>query len=560
VISYVPGGKYFVFGMRELPFLKGGGETEGEADPHEGGTESEEKQDGRSGITVLFGWFDEDNDGFPDVVTLDEGGEISGIGITLSPRPPVFPPKPEVHGRLVFDFNTTTPGNDAQTEVSGIGASREVKVALYAEGIPPITGYSLSVAFWPTDLEFVNVRDSAEGEPNILASDGRQILSLSRVVEGRNQRVVEFGATVAGRPSREVAARVGNGLLGVFTFQTTATFSVSKVTEVVVVEARFNGPEGLVPVRLRAVAVINPVKTALIGDFDNNGKVDFQDFLLFSGAFAQDPPDLRFDIGGPGGTPDGLVNFDDFFIFAKHFGEASGAGKVAILPYLSEGRGLMMAEVDGDGVVTLDVGLEGSQDVTGYGFQVEYDPSQVSFVEAQSVKSGSPLFLVSAKVPGTVNVARGSLTDAEGTLVRLRFRTVGTFDQTVFRMSEGIVLDATGQFFLLGMMPEVAVRSIPERYSLAQNTPNPFNPETSIAYDLSTDGRVRLTVYGIGGQLVRTLVDADQPAGRYTVRWDGKDDAGHPVASGVYFYRVESVPGRTGAGSFSAVKRMMLIK
>ncbi|MBI4530345.1 MAG: hypothetical protein HY709_02385, partial [Candidatus Latescibacteria bacterium] len=97
-------------------------------------------------------------------------------------------------------------------------------------------------------------------------------------------------------------------------------------------------------------------------------------------------------------------------------------------------------------------------------------------------------------------------------------------------------------------------------YTLAQNAPNPFNPATSIAYDLPTDGWVRLTVYGTGGQLIRTLVDAAQPAGRYTVRWDGKDGVGHPVASGIYFYRFESVADQKGAGAFSDVKRMMLVK
>jgi flagellar hook assembly protein FlgD len=109
-------------------------------------------------------------------------------------------------------------------------------------------------------------------------------------------------------------------------------------------------------------------------------------------------------------------------------------------------------------------------------------------------------------------------------------------------------------------MPAVTVRSIPEQYALAQNAPNPFNPETSITYDLPVSGRVKLVVYDVNGQVVRRLVNTDQPAGRYTVRWDGKDEARRSVASGIYFYRIESGAGQAGSGSFSDVKRMILIK
>ena len=90
-------------------------------------------------------------------------------------------------------------------------------------------------------------------------------------------------------------------------------------------------------------------------------------------------------------------------------------------------------------------------------------------------------------------------------------------------------------------------------YSLDKNYPNPFNPQTQITYYLSEAGRVQLTVYNLLGQIVRTIVDGVQAAGRRDVLWDGRDGAGRPVASGIYFYRIE-------IREFSAVRRMVLIK
>jgi hypothetical protein len=71
---------------------------------------------------------------------------------------------------------------------------------------------------------------------------------------------------------------------------------------------------------------------------------------------------------------------------------------------------------------------------------------------------------------------------------------------------------------------------------LFQNYPNPFNPETRIRFELPERGWVELCIYSVNGQLVRTLVEMDMPAGPHSVRWDGIDNSGRSVASGVYFY------------------------
>lgn len=79
----------------------------------------------------------------------------------------------------------------------------------------------------------------------------------------------------------------------------------------------------------------------------------------------------------------------------------------------------------------------------------------------------------------------------------------------------------------------------PVELLLEPNIPNPFNPATVIRYQLRDGGRVRLSVYDARGRPVRRLVDAEQPAGLQSVRWDGTDDAGRNVASGAYFCRLQ---------------------
>jgi uncharacterized membrane-anchored protein len=87
----------------------------------------------------------------------------------------------------------------------------------------------------------------------------------------------------------------------------------------------------------------------------------------------------------------------------------------------------------------------------------------------------------------------------------------------------------------------------------AQSYPNPFNPQAEIAYSLPEDSHVKLTIYNIQGQKVTTLVDEYQSAGTKKVVWDGHDERGESVASGVYLYRIE-------AGPYNVTNRMVLLK
>jgi hypothetical protein len=88
---------------------------------------------------------------------------------------------------------------------------------------------------------------------------------------------------------------------------------------------------------------------------------------------------------------------------------------------------------------------------------------------------------------------------------------------------------------------------------LAQNAPNPFNPATSIAYSLSDRATVAVSIYDVAGVLIRRIDQGVRDAGEYAVEWDGRDDAGIVVGTGVYFYRLDGVAG-------VAPKKMVLLK
>ncbi len=89
---------------------------------------------------------------------------------------------------------------------------------------------------------------------------------------------------------------------------------------------------------------------------------------------------------------------------------------------------------------------------------------------------------------------------------------------------------------------------------LLQNSPNPFNPRTTIAFDLPGPQSVSLRVFDMAGRLVKELITAEEhTSGRHEVVWNGTDDAGRQVTSGTYFYRLET-------GAFSETRRMTLVK
>jgi hypothetical protein len=105
---------------------------------------------------------------------------------------------------------------------------------------------------------------------------------------------------------------------------------------------------------------------------------------------------------------------------------------------------------------------------------------------------------------------------------------------------------------VVGIAAEVATAA-PVSFVLHANTPNPFNPETMIRYELPTEAEVHLEVFDVLGQRVRTLAVGVRSAGAHEVIWNGRSDEGAKVGNGVYLCRLQ-------AGGFAQVRRMLLLK
>jgi len=143
------------------------------------------------------------------------------------------------------------------------------------------------------------------------------------------------------------------------------------------------------------------------------------------------------------------------------------------------------------------------------------------------------------------------LTDYIGSLIRIVFYFTSNSGSAV---SSGWYID---DIEIKGAFPVKVHDPIQDNpvvsFQLGQNYPNPFNPETTISYQLPKSAHVVLTIYNLLGQEITKLVDDNQTVGVHTAQWDGKDNHGNPVSSGVYLYRIKT-------GLFVQTRKMIMLE
>ena len=303
------------------------------------------------------------------------------------------------------------------------------------------------------------------------------------------------------------------------------------------------------------------------GDFDGSGRVGFEDFFVFADAFGKGEGDAGYD-GAADLTGDGQVGFEDFFGFADLFGTVYSSSRPTADAGVDAELELTARAHLADGEVLVELRATGAVGWRGVGLVVGYDPAILERVPggersadfAQGTAGDAALHAWVETGDGEVALLAHRTVAApfsgDGSLGFLRFRTLNGLAETGLELRAGAVQTADG-IVRLPEARQLRLRLVPERFGLAQNFPNPFNPETAIEYDLAVATRVRLEVFDLLGQRLRTLVDEPQAAGRYRRRWDGRDEHGREAASGVYFYRLET---RRAAGGFQAVRKMLLVR
>lgn len=280
------------------------------------------------------------------------------------------------------------------------------------------------------------------------------------------------------------------------------------------------------------------------GDANDDNRINLADFGVFVRYFgttsaqqATWPGAAKADFNG-----DEAINIDDFFLLAQNFG-AVGMKLATPVPEVAERPAAGRIEVT-DGVVRVQ--REG--DIVGFSL-LTVGPAAVDFSSHGTLWADCPLLVKQWSEDGNMRIA-GALIDPQRPL-----RATGVL--AVLNSSAEVVevelLRSDGQVERL-----FANRAKPRLSALLQNYPNPFNPNTTIPFAVGHAGEagwveVRLDIYNMLGQQVRTVVSGSLPAGIHRVEWDGRDGAGRDVASGSYVYRLQ-------VGELLQSRRLMLLR
>lgn len=221
--------------------------------------------------------------------------------------------------------------------------------------------------------------------------------------------------------------------------------------------------------------------------------------------------------------------------------ETNSSGKQSLF---SGGYGIKSRDA-GD-YVNLVFELDNSQGLYAMEGSLHYDRNKLEYA---GFRAGSGI-LQANDLDGSLDFALAGYQELTEDAVTLRFRkTVPGVSAESITMHKLVLNETQVDANTLNVETDL----IPEQYILRQNYPNPFNPLTSISFALPEPGRVHLMVYNTNGQLVRLLASGQMPAGEHDVIWDGTNELGKRVSSGVYIYRIS-------AGDFVQTRKMVMIK
>jgi nitrous oxidase accessory protein NosD len=311
-----------------------------------------------------------------------------------------------------------------------------------------------------------------------------------------------------------------------------------------------------------------------LGTWGYNGLVNAADIDKLGGTYAAAPPvgfnDSECDVGPTDDNgrlgipePDDAVQFEDLMIFAMNYGEVAPR-PVPFLPDEStKALSLELSEIGTTEMGDIEIALRldgNATEVKGLSALVAFEGSELELVSARlSDHMLSPLgqvFFWYGEGEGTVQVDVAVLgTDVtiggSGEVALLTFRALGDEYALGFESAD---LRGVDNETLYAELDDLEARpEVPRTFRLVGNTPNPFNPMTKVAFSVPHESQVSVRVYDVTGRLVRTLVDGSVDPGAHEIVWDGRNDKGESVGSGVYFCTMQ-------AGEFHDSHKMMLLK
>jgi len=265
--------------------------------------------------------------------------------------------------------------------------------------------------------------------------------------------------------------------------------------------------------------------------------------------------------GSPQGRPipDGVVEFEDLVIFALNYftppppGPGVLAGRTAAPAATTAAANALALVVPVPPSVgerfTVTVRAAGAGDVHALSLALGYDRSVVEMVQAEAgelLNRQETPSVVWSPGPGRVDLAllgKGAGLTGEGDLVRVEFRVRSAGDPAI-ALARSDARDGANLNVAMNGAPRPQPPALPTMTRLASAQPNPFRETLTIGYSLARSGPVDLAIYGVDGRRVRMIVRDVRGAGEYEVMWNGRDDAGHATAAGVYYVRLVTDQGR----------------
>jgi hypothetical protein len=312
-----------------------------------------------------------------------------------------------------------------------------------------------------------------------------------------------------------------------------------------------------------------------------DGNVNSVDLVAFSGTFGESEGDPGWDTEvdfGPSDDysrfgvpePDDVIDFEDLMIFAMNYGNVAPSGTSGLLAVASSEVPLR----DAVGIELIPLSSDGA--TVSYAIVIDNRATTLKGI-ALYLSSGPGSDILDIRPPvtllgrgsdhffGTIERESGKATVCVASLgVDRAFVFSGVIALVTVREGAGdgppVILEKADMRDLDNRREEVTLahdggetRFVPTVSALYQNHPNPFNPVTTIGFDIPEQASVKLSIYDVSGKLVRTLVDEEMDSGRKTVIWNGRDMAGREAASGVYFYYLETPAHRQS-------KKMILLR
>lgn len=309
-------------------------------------------------------------------------------------------------------------------------------------------------------------------------------------------------------------------------------------------------------------------------DITGDGIVNLVDLPQFHNHY-QSPPkpyDSKCDFE----SPENEIQLQDFATFGAHYNHVKPAGYQQLNSQVAESNaGLDLAFTEEFPTANthrlyVDVRAENFAGVSASAFSMRSGSERLAFVEWIPAQQELGAVLFSPVLRDGVEesffgvLVSESFAEAGATLGRLVFDVSGVDPMEIsddnFALTVGdVLLETAGAGPVVATMGGAFNRTFDPAVariyhnSLAQNFPNPFNPTTTLAFSIKDAGNVSLTIYDVAGRRVRELVNEPRERGAYKVVWDGRNDTGTTVSSGVYFYKLV-------AGSFTDTKKMTILK